>query len=79
MRVSRHGDDFTYHEGDYSLDVYKDGDVYLKHNCPASSPEDNCYDHILPYELKESECRYCTKLDVPENLQALYYLMKWER
>ena len=77
MRTSRHEGYLKYHEGDFTLEVYKGGYVSLKHKCPASTPKDNCYDHVLPDELESGICRYCNKIDVPESLQALYYLMKW--
>ena len=78
MRTSKHEGYFAYHEGDYSLEVYNGSYVCLKHKCPRSRPKDNCYDIILPDEIASGLCRYCATLHIPESLQALYYLMKWE-
>ena len=80
MRTSIHEGYITYHEREYSLEVFKTTPyVALKHKCPASTPKDNCYDHILQDELEAMKCRYCNQLDIPEGLQALYYLLKWGR
>ena len=78
MKVRKHKDYFEYNEDDYSLQVYpQEGNLYLKHKCPTSTPGDNCYDYILSGELEKGVCRYCGDLDIPESLQALYYLYEY--
>ena len=78
MRVSIHSGFMTYHEGDYSLEVFNSSPyVALKHKCTASTRNDDCYDHILPDELENMQCRYCNQLNIPEGIQALYYLYRW--
>ena len=80
MRTSVHTGYIAYHEGDYSLEVFnKNPYMCLKHKCTASTLNDDCYDHILQDELEAMKCRYCNQLDIPEGLQALYYLLKWGR
>ena len=81
MRVSKHDDHITYSEGKYSLDVYTDGNAFLKHKCTGSTREDSCFDFILPNELENNACRYCDEdeLNIPENIQALFYLYRWGR
>lgn len=76
MKVVKHINHLTYEEGNYSIEVYEMGDMYLKHKCPASTKKDNYFDHILPNELKNNKCRYCHEFDIPESIQALYYLYR---
>lgn len=77
MRISAHEGYTIYYEGDYSLEVHTKGAQFLKHKCPASTSVDSCYDQILPEELEDNQCRYCDELNIPENLQALYYLYQY--
>lgn len=80
MRVTTYNGCLTYHENGYSLEIYPEGDAYLRHPCPKSSEGDgDHYDHILPHELKDNKCRYCTELNIPESLQTLFYLYRYGR
>lgn len=76
MKVVKHSSHITYEEGNYSIEVYKKGDMYLKHKCSNSNEKETFYDHILPNELKNNKCRYCYEFDIPESIQALYYLYR---
>ena len=79
MKVTRTKSHFTYSESTYTLEVYNGGYMSIRHKCPASTPTDTCYDIILPDELRNNSCRYCDELDIPESLQALYYLYQYGR
>lgn len=74
MTVKKTKKYIRYREGTYTIDIYKSDYMVIKHQCPKSTKKDHCYDHILPTEMESGRCGHCNTLDVPENLQALYWL-----
>ena len=79
MTTSTHIDHISYHEGTYTIDIYDTGDLYMRHQCPRTYKKEDHHDYILPHEILNNKCQSCTTLNIPESLQALYYLYKYGR
>ena len=65
-----------FHEGTYQLNIYNNGNMNIKHQCTRSTKMESHFDYIRPDEMFNGKCVHCTTLNVPENLQALYWLYR---
>jgi hypothetical protein len=61
-----------YHEGDYWIEIRKDGYcAALYHTCP----DDPLSNVLLESEVLDRECCVCGPIDVPDELWALFVML----
>ncbi len=66
-----------YSEGRFRLEVNKStGSMFSYHDCPATGVAP---DILTKDEVVDDKCMYCGKLDMPENLRAMYILYNFNK